>query len=122
MVPPAPTTFSMTKGCFSVALIELPSSRAMTSPGPPAENGTTRGDRPARIFLSERRQRRRQQQQQQDFLDQPHCSLPIRQAGFHLGFRKVLIGTSTGYSSAMSCFDAEDCSIMLSAATAAALT
>ena len=25
-----------------VALIELPSSRAMTSPGPPAENGTTR--------------------------------------------------------------------------------
>src|SRR4051794_9398290 len=33
--------FSMTMGCFSVALIELPSRRAITSPGPPAENGTT---------------------------------------------------------------------------------
>src|SRR5213078_4486447 len=41
MVPPAPTTFSITMGCLSVALIELPSRRAITSPGPPAEKGTT---------------------------------------------------------------------------------
>src|SRR3982751_5167086 len=41
MVPPAPTTFSITTACFSVALIEFPSRRAITSPGPPAENGTT---------------------------------------------------------------------------------
>src|SRR5436190_23557128 len=31
----------MTIACFSVALIDVPSRRAMTSPGPPAENGTT---------------------------------------------------------------------------------
>jgi hypothetical protein len=30
----------MTIGCFSVALIEAPSRRAITSPGPPAEKGT----------------------------------------------------------------------------------
>src|SRR4029079_9703749 len=41
MVPPAPTTFSITIGCFSVAPIELPSGRAITSPARPAENGTT---------------------------------------------------------------------------------
>src|SRR6186713_254762 len=31
----------MTIACFSVALIDVPSRRAMTSPGPPAEKGTT---------------------------------------------------------------------------------
>src|SRR5687768_12233039 len=31
----------MTTTCFRVALIDVPSRRAMTSPGPPAEKGTT---------------------------------------------------------------------------------
>jgi hypothetical protein len=42
LMPPAPTAFSITIGCFSVALMEVPSRRAMMSPGPPAENGRMR--------------------------------------------------------------------------------
>ena len=33
--------FSMTMFCLSVALMAVPTIRAMVSPGPPAENGTT---------------------------------------------------------------------------------
>src|SRR5580692_3094686 len=40
MVPPAPVTFSMTTGCPSDCPIRSPTTRALTSVGPPALNGT----------------------------------------------------------------------------------
>ena len=40
MVPPAPVTFSMTTGCPSDCPIRSPMTRAITSVGPPAANGT----------------------------------------------------------------------------------
>ena len=88
----------------------------MTSPGPPAENGTTSVIGRLGIFLGECRQRRRQQQHQQNSFYKLHGSFlsalwPLN------GLIEV-----TGYSSAVAfSFGADDCSIMLSAATAAAL-
>src|SRR5580692_8086637 len=41
MVPPAPVTFSMTTGCPSDWPMRSPTTRAITSVGPPAANGTT---------------------------------------------------------------------------------
>src|SRR5687767_13728447 len=41
MVPPAPTRFSTTTGCFHMSLRRSPSTRAETSVAPPAANGTT---------------------------------------------------------------------------------
>src|ERR1700719_4071163 len=40
MVPPAPVTFSITTGCPSDCPIRSPTTRAITSVGPPAANGT----------------------------------------------------------------------------------
>ena len=40
VVPPAPTTFSITNGWPSVFDMWSPTMRAMTSVGPPAANGT----------------------------------------------------------------------------------
>jgi len=42
MVPPAPTTFSMTTACFSVALIEFRAGALMTVAGTAGRDGTMR--------------------------------------------------------------------------------
>src|SRR6187402_3877221 len=107
----------MTIACFSVALIDVPSRRAMTSPGPPAEKGTT-------IVIGRLGNSwpNADSTGESNSISRTHFTNFMATSYRRRGAVKQLVGRKIGHSSAVAfSFDADVRSIMLSAATAAAL-